>query len=127
MPLDCTFPPAFKATPPAGPPPWADPRLLMAATAVKTTFFNQVVLTSLQVAPADPKRVALGFIPSSNVVVNLRVTPVGDPGFYGFKIATGATTLWFDLFTYGVLVNQAWNCNQNNPLQMYVVEVYRLS
>lgn len=108
-------------------PAWADPRALMAVSAWRytpTPVTNGVLSV---VCVADSKRIALGFVIDPSGGANGRVRPQGLPEWWGWSLNTPAEPIWFDLFTYGAIVNEAWVITPNNNSTVGVVELYRLS
>lgn len=124
--LDCKLDPAALAAAPPDAPPWADPRLMMALTGVRITPVSPAVAPGELIAPADPKRVAIGFM--WNVAVDIRVGPTTDPDNHGWVLfsATSPRDKWFDYLTYGALVNLAWFMGPIAGATVNVVEIYRL-
>lgn len=107
-------------------PAWADPRALMLATAVRRTPFETVMGVPVVIAPADPKRVAIGLLRRTTENYEMVLNPGGDVTAYAWTIGPAPGPVWFDLFTFGALVCEQWNATSGAQALFEVVEIYRL-
>jgi len=98
----------------------------MATSAFKYTLreYESEALVKL-VAPADPRRIALGF--SVGNVGGMLVAPHPRPEQTGW-LASGLDAprvLWFSLLDHGAMVCEAWYAVESTA-KLGVYEVYRL-
>ena len=107
-------------------PSWADPLALMYSCAFRIVGVTYVADTVSPAAPADPLRVALGFLLNNEGPNSVWFSPGDDPATHGIQAAAGGQLLWFDLFTYGPMVTAAWNYIAHTALAFRRYEVYRL-
>lgn len=107
-------------------PAWADPRAMMAQSAVRITPHTSAGAGVESVAKDDPKRVAIGFSIGGQGDTDFLVGPVTLPQEGGWGFTARNKALWFDLFTYGPLVNLEWHCWFADVRILYVYEIYRL-
>lgn len=107
-------------------PAWADPTALMALAAVRITIVVPAEAPGELVAKADPKRMGIGF--SFGQTTAIYVGPVPNPQANGWELRVGAgpREQWFDLATFGPLVNEAWYVTPTAGAEVTVYEVYRL-
>jgi hypothetical protein len=98
----------------------------MANAGVRSNRVTVPGATATLLARADPKRIAIGFGPDTNVVDDYRAGPVPDPAVDGFRINGQADNSWFDLLRFGPAVNLAWNGSSTAGGTIMVYEVYLL-
>lgn len=127
MSLNCTFPLSFTPSPGSIVPAWADPLALMMACAVRFTRVPIDPSNVTVLAPADPKRVCIGFTGEGSG--NLYIGPLANPQHGGWQLPIPTTTdvLWFTLLQHGPLVNLEWNSQGSSQHTIYVWEVYRIN
>lgn len=104
-------------------PVWADPGFILSTNDVKTTDFDGVMSPVRVLAPANPKRWALGFLAASGTAVGWRVGPWNDPSIFGVLISTGNDVKWFTLFDFGPLVSLEWYGYPDNSSKIRVIEI----
>lgn len=125
MPPKCK--PCAKPMPMPVAPAWADPRLSMAVSAMR---FKTVALpfgTAVQILRADPMRIAWGCTQGTNPSATFGVAPVPDAQNSGFPVTSQVGWIWFDLFTFGPLVNADWFGYSGSGITIAVYEVYLLA
>lgn len=107
-------------------PLWADPGAVVARSTFRTTF----VLTPggvVPLAPADPKRIAIGFgMARTFVIGTVAVGPLNEPARGGWVVDPNDQPLWFDLFTYGAIVAADWFADGTGSGELTVYELYIL-
>lgn len=125
--IDCKLPRTAAKAPAPGAPSWIDPRAIMAQCAVKMKTIVPDVAAPSELAPADPKRVAIGFLAHTGNV--LRVGVGENVAIHHWVIPDQAqpAETWFSLFDYGPLVNLAWSTPGTAGADVLVIEVYRLT
>lgn len=96
----------------------------MQTTAVKFTDYSLGAASSIQVAPADPTRVALGFSITDTAGILGLAAPWIDMSSLWFVEVLSSETEWFDLFTYGPLVCHDWHAQCAVPATLRVTECY---
>jgi len=107
--MRCKVCPKPSAAPLPVVPPYLNPRLVVSAS---TNTFRIVTLpfnSRGRVAPANPSRVAIGFIPFQGNIGSLRLLPEGVNTDYFLPIPNVVGIAWFYLFEHFVMVTNAWD------------------
>lgn len=104
---------------------WFDPRLITAATQLKTTDYTGAAGQVILVAPSNPGRMAVGFA-APQMGGSQLVSPWPDVNVWlGITVAPGNEFKWYDLFRYTALVTGPWYAYSTTGIQIRVLEVFR--
>lgn len=125
--LNFTAPASFIRPPPAPAPAWADPRLLMNATAVRWADFETNMNVPQLVARADPTRVALGVFRRPASAQSLWLSPSCNPNDFAWNVDQTGAPFWLTIFEHGPLINLDWYATTAAQGFFRVVEVYTLT
>lgn len=126
MELKCTFPQAFVPRPAQAAPAWADPYLMMAVSAFRSTSVVIEPDRATLILPPDPKRIGWGMSNGYAGPASTYVAPHTDPRNTGWYITAFAPDGWFELLKYGAAICEAWYAWNMNGLTAVVFEIYRL-
>lgn len=104
---------------------WFDPGMLNVATSIRMTTVTLATSVAKQMVPQDPTRWAFGFFQSS-LTTNLSIAPWPDVGSFVFdSVNITAAVKWYNLFTYGILVSNAWWGLSPSNVTLRCVELLR--
>lgn len=107
-------------------PLWADPTVVLATSAYRVTVVNVPGGGSARLLPASPQRVALSVLLGSGGGANQRVWPALLPPVAGWLVSALSPSPWFNLFTHGAMVCDAWYASTSVTEPFHVVEWYML-
>lgn len=108
-------------------PSWMDPGYSLAVSESSVREVQIGAGDTVQMAPRNPNRYAVGIIVSSNggfpVAGNVYFAPEGMPAEDGIALSATNGIQWFTLFTHGAFVCGEWSVFSSVGQTVYVFEV----
>lgn len=104
---------------------WYDPWLLTVATYPVLTTVIANMGNPVPVAPANPRRWAIGFF-QSNAPAAIQIAPWPDVDLFTFDlVAISGGQKYYTLFNFGPLICNRWYVNSPGVATIRVVELIR--
>lgn len=104
-------------------PVWADPGFILSTNEFNTRTIDTSGGGIVKLAPNNPKRWAIGFLPIAGSQSGAFVGPWPDVTQFGWPIGGAGGILWFDLFTYGPMIAYEWYFFGSLTSKVRVIEV----
>jgi hypothetical protein len=104
---------------------WFDGQLLTAATEVSISEFVWTAPGANLVAPANPNRIAIGFIPLQGMANDQLIAPWPDPQSYPLADLSTGLAVWFKLWDYPGIIGNKWYGYSPGAFTFRFVEILR--
>lgn len=105
---------------------WFDGRLITSVTEPTVSHVQFAGGDTLQLAPANPSRIAIGFFTANLNLTQEAVAPWPEVQDYPFNATGVQIGEWYTLFDYPGLISNKWFGYFINPVLVRVVDIARI-